>query len=92
MTPDLFAVRSLLFLPASNPRAVAKARTLDADMVVLDLEDGRMRHRCALHLGRADALAGDLERVIGSALDEPVAVLPGRAAGEASATGVVTCR
>ncbi|HEX4761976.1 MAG TPA: CoA ester lyase [Sphingomicrobium sp.] len=39
MTPDLFAVRSLLFLPASNPRAVAKARTLDADMVVLDLED-----------------------------------------------------
>ena len=39
MTPDLFAVRSLLFLPASNPRAVAKARTLDADLVVLDLED-----------------------------------------------------
>ena len=39
MTTDLFAVRSLLFLPASNARAVAKARTLDADMVVLDLED-----------------------------------------------------
>jgi citrate lyase subunit beta/citryl-CoA lyase len=39
VTSDLFAVRSLLFLPASNPRAVAKARTLDADMVVLDLED-----------------------------------------------------
>ena len=39
MTADLFAVRSLLFLPASNARAVAKARTLDADMVVLDLED-----------------------------------------------------
>lgn len=36
---DLFAVRSLLFLPASNPRAIAKARTLDADLVVLDLED-----------------------------------------------------
>ena len=31
--------RSLLFLPASNPRAIAKARELDADMVVLDLED-----------------------------------------------------
>lgn len=31
--------RSLLFLPASNPRAIAKARTLGADMVVLDLED-----------------------------------------------------
>jgi citrate lyase subunit beta/citryl-CoA lyase len=29
----------LLFLPASNPRAIAKARGSDADMVVLDLED-----------------------------------------------------
>ena len=36
---DLFAVRSLLFLPASNPRAVAKARSLGADLVILDLED-----------------------------------------------------
>jgi citrate lyase subunit beta/citryl-CoA lyase len=36
---DLFAVRSVLFLPASNPRAIAKARASDADMVVLDLED-----------------------------------------------------
>lgn len=31
--------RSLLFLPASNPRAIAKARDLPADMIVLDLED-----------------------------------------------------
>jgi citrate lyase beta subunit len=29
----------VLFLPASNPRAIAKAQTLDADLVVLDLED-----------------------------------------------------
>jgi citrate lyase beta subunit len=36
---DLFAVRSLLFLPASNPRAIAKARQAAADLVVLDLED-----------------------------------------------------
>src|SRR5947199_8405321 len=36
---DLFAVRSILFLPASNPRAIAKARTAGADLVVLDLED-----------------------------------------------------
>ena len=36
---DLFAVRSLLFLPASNPRAIAKARGARADLVVLDLED-----------------------------------------------------
>jgi citrate lyase subunit beta/citryl-CoA lyase len=36
---DLFAVRSVLFLPASNPRAIAKARGAGSDMVVLDLED-----------------------------------------------------
>ena len=36
---DLFAVRSVLFLPASNPRALAKAREAGADLVVLDLED-----------------------------------------------------
>ena len=39
MNPDLFAVRSILFLPASNPRAIAKARESRADLVVLDLED-----------------------------------------------------
>jgi (3S)-malyl-CoA thioesterase len=36
---DLSLCRSLLFLPASNPRAVEKARGLAADLVVLDLED-----------------------------------------------------
>jgi citrate lyase subunit beta/citryl-CoA lyase len=36
---DLFTVRSILFLPASNPRAIAKAREAGADLVVLDLED-----------------------------------------------------
>src|SRR5256885_10566513 len=36
---DLRLCRSILFLPASNPRAIEKARTLAADMVVLDLED-----------------------------------------------------
>lgn len=36
---DLFAVRSILFLPASNPRAISKARESSADLVVLDLED-----------------------------------------------------
>ena len=36
---DLFAVRSVLFLAASNPRAIAKARQAGADLVVLDLED-----------------------------------------------------
>jgi citrate lyase subunit beta/citryl-CoA lyase len=36
---DLLSVRSILFLPASNPRAIAKARGAGADLVVLDLED-----------------------------------------------------
>jgi citrate lyase subunit beta/citryl-CoA lyase len=36
---DLRLCRSILFLPASNARAIEKARTLEADMVVLDLED-----------------------------------------------------
>jgi citrate lyase subunit beta/citryl-CoA lyase len=31
--------RTILFLPASNPRAIEKARALAADMIVLDLED-----------------------------------------------------
>src|SRR5688572_6387555 len=39
MTDRLRFCRSLLFLPASNPRAIEKARTLGADMVILDLED-----------------------------------------------------
>lgn len=43
MSADLFAVRSVLFLPASNPRAIAKAREAEADLVVLDLEDAVKR-------------------------------------------------
>ncbi len=31
--------RSVLYLPAGNPRAIDKARGLDADAVILDLED-----------------------------------------------------
>jgi citrate lyase subunit beta/citryl-CoA lyase len=38
-TLDLFKVRSLLFLPASNPRAIMHARESGADLVILDLED-----------------------------------------------------
>lgn len=36
---DLRPRRSVLYLPASNPKALAKARTLAADVLVLDLED-----------------------------------------------------
>jgi citrate lyase beta subunit len=36
---DLFDKRALLFLPASNPRAITHARESEADLVILDLED-----------------------------------------------------
>jgi len=36
---DLSGMRSLLFLPASNRRAIGHARESEADLVILDLED-----------------------------------------------------
>lgn len=39
MTRSIDHVRSALFLPGSNPRALAKARTLPCDLVIVDLED-----------------------------------------------------
>ena len=39
MNANLDRVRSLLFLPASNPRAIGHARESQADLVILDLED-----------------------------------------------------
>lgn len=52
--------RSALYMPASNARAVEKARTLDADIVILDLEDAvlpdqkdqaRVAAAAAIHAG-----------------------------------------
>lgn len=57
---DLFAVRSLLFLPASNPRAIEKARTLPADLVILDLEDAvRPEDKAAARDAAVEAVASD---------------------------------
>jgi len=39
MAATLRPRRSALYMPASNPRAVEKARSLDCDVVILDLED-----------------------------------------------------
>ncbi|MBO9711821.1 CoA ester lyase [Sphingomonas sp.] len=38
-TLNRLAPRTALFMPASNPRAIEKARDLDVDLVILDLED-----------------------------------------------------
>ena len=37
--------RSALYMPASNAKAVEKARTLPADVIILDLEDAVARVR-----------------------------------------------
>ena len=39
MPPSDRPRRSALYLPASNAKAIAKARTLPADIIILDLED-----------------------------------------------------
>lgn len=54
-TTDLRLCRTILFLPASNPRAIEKARSLEADMVILDLEDAVKEEDKAQ--GRAMAVA-----------------------------------
>lgn len=56
--PNLRLCRSLLFLPASNPRAIEKARGLAADMVVLDLEDAvKAEHKEAARTAAVAAAA-----------------------------------
>ena len=55
--------RSVLYLPASNPRAIEKARSLNADAVILDLEDAVLP---TAKLGaRAAVLAAVAERRFG---------------------------
>ena len=39
MSAEIFPRRSVLFVPGDNPRALAKAATLPADAVIIDLED-----------------------------------------------------
>ena len=51
--------RSVLFMPASNPRAMAKARDLACDAVILDLEDAVAPE--AKDAARAAALAAAAE-------------------------------
>lgn len=58
MTTAPLAPRTALFLPASNPRAIAKARELTADMVILDLEDAvRADSKAAARAAAVEAAA-----------------------------------
>jgi len=56
---DMTRLRSLLYLPANRPSAIAKARTLAADAVILDLEDAVQPNAKAD--ARAAAVAAALE-------------------------------
>jgi citrate lyase subunit beta/citryl-CoA lyase len=51
--------RSALFLPASNPRAIEKARELAADIVILDLEDAVAPEAKTTARGAAIAAVGE---------------------------------
>ena len=64
---NLLSVRSILFLPASNPRAIAKAREAASDLVVLDLEDAVRRE------DKAEARRAAMEAVA-EAWPMPVAI------------------
>jgi citrate lyase beta subunit len=53
-------VRSVLFLPASNPRAIGHARQSAADLVILDLEDAvRPEDKDSARAAAVDAVAED---------------------------------
>jgi len=63
---NLKFVRSALYVPASNARALEKARSLDADMLIIDLEDAvpaemKVEARAA---AVAYAAAGDAGEII----------------------------
>ena len=57
MTPAARPRRSVLYMPASNPKAIAKARELACDAVILDLEDAVAPE------AKADARAAAVEAV-----------------------------
>jgi citrate lyase subunit beta/citryl-CoA lyase len=69
--------RSALYMPASNPRAIAKARSLPADVIILDLEDAvapeaKEAARDAAIAAAAEGGFGDRELAIRiNALDTP---------------------
>lgn len=60
MSRSLEHVRSVLFLPASNPRAIGHARESAADLVILDLEDAVKREdKDGARAAAVDAVATD---------------------------------
>ena len=89
------ALRSLLFVPATNPERVAKARGSEADAVIADLEDAvpdaeknRARESLVAEL-RDAAPAGCAQLVRINALDTPHAAADLRALARVPLDGLV---
>ena len=60
MNSSLETVRSVLFLPASNPRAIGHARESAADLVILDLEDAvKPADKDGARIAAVDAVGGE---------------------------------
>ncbi len=69
MSRDTHPYRSVLYLPASNERALAKARSLAADAVIFDLEDAvapdqKVAARDTLSAALADGGFGARRRIV----------------------------
>jgi citrate lyase subunit beta/citryl-CoA lyase len=72
VSSDLFAVRSVLFLPASNPRAMARARDSAADLVILDLEDAvKPADKEAARDAAVDAIGADWRMPVAIRINGP---------------------
>lgn len=79
--------RTILYVPADNPRALEKARTLDADAIIIDLEDAVAPERKDAAREAARALA-DFPREV--ALRINAAGTPWHADDLAAAAGFAT--
>ena len=65
MLTDLLPPRSALFVPASNPKALAKIPMLGADMVIVELEDAvRAEDKDAARKTALDVLEDDFDGAI----------------------------
>lgn len=68
MLTDFLPPRSALFIPASNPKALAKIPLLEADMVIVELEDAvRPEDKDAARKTAVETLTGDFGRAIKAA-------------------------
>ena len=86
--------RSVLFVPASNPRAIDKARALNCDAVILDLEDSvapeaKDAARAAMIEAVRAGFGGRETIVRGNGLDTPWGAADLEAAAEAGADGAL---